>query len=186
MNADRIRRQKGFVLIMTMLILLILTILVVNAVRSSTLEEQMAGSYMDRNRAMQAAERALQEGRIALNTLDAADNPICLDGCGVDAAGAVVQLTPGATCASLSPNCATAMPGAWADASGKEVVLTKASDGKEVTRASYRMILLDDPLREPDKAGLGCKAYSIMGRGQGFDSRTAVILQTVAYVCPLT
>ena len=56
-------KERGFVLIISMLVLLVLTILVVNSVRNSVLGEKMAGNYMDRNRAMQAAEQALRQGK---------------------------------------------------------------------------------------------------------------------------
>ena len=39
-------RQRGFALIMSMLVLLMLSIVVLNAVRSNVLNERMAGAYV--------------------------------------------------------------------------------------------------------------------------------------------
>jgi type IV pilus assembly protein PilX len=174
MNACHIRKDGGFAMIMAMIILFVLTILVVNAVRGSSLSEQMAGSYMDRNRAMQAAEQALREGETKLMTLNTATNdPICLDpqGCKVAADGSV----------TLIATQVTTMPGSW-DATADKTQITQVTD--QATNAWYQIAFLAPALMDPTKVTDGCMAYSIMGKGQGIDTRTEVILQTVAYVCP--
>lgn len=58
--------QRGFALIVSMIILLVMTVLVVNAVRHTSLNEKMSGNYMDRTRAFQAAEQGLRQGEAAL------------------------------------------------------------------------------------------------------------------------
>ncbi|MDR1994451.1 PilX N-terminal domain-containing pilus assembly protein [Azonexus sp.] len=191
MNTCNTRKDGGFALIMAMIILFVLTILVVNAVRNSSMSEQMAGSYMDRNRAMQAAEMALREGEAKLATLDAAFNPLCLDGCTVIAGAVAALAAPPTVCtppAATPPLCVSSIPTTWANG-GNESTITfnlTLDDGttKQMT-ASYRIILLDNALRDPSKDA-SCKAYSIMGQGAGIDSRTEVILQTIAHVCPLS
>lgn len=175
MNTCHIRKDGGFALLMAMIILFVLTILVVNAVRGSSLSEQMAGSYMDRNRAMQAAEQALREGETKLMALDATTHyPVCLEpqGCKVNASGTV----------SLVATQVTTMPGSWDD-DADATPITKATD--QATNAWYQIAFLAPSLMDPTKVTDGCMAYSIMGRGQGIDTRTEVILQTVAYVCPI-
>jgi type IV pilus assembly protein PilX len=169
---------------MVMLILFVLTILVVNAVRSASMNEKMAGNYMDRNRAMQAAEQALRKGEAALATVTSGI-PVCLDGCDVVSG---VATTPAA-----NPLGAAEIPVTWASGGNHSdftitIPLTFKADGtvdatKNLT-ASYRVALLADNLRDPVKAAAGCKAYSIMGKGAGIDARTDVVLQTIAYVCP--
>lgn len=52
-------RQKGFVLIMALVFLALLTIIGVTAMNTTSLEEKMAGNMKDRNLAFQAAETAL-------------------------------------------------------------------------------------------------------------------------------
>lgn len=159
-------REKGFVLIVSMLVLLILTILVVNSVRSSVLGEKMAGNYMDRNRALQAAEQALRQGEAAL--LGADSGQTCLSGC---------SITAGAVAASTAS--VNAIPSAWSDP-GSATITTAYG---QLTTAKYQVNQLNDSLRAADKND--CKAYSVMGRGAGVDSRAVVLLQTVVYVCPI-
>lgn len=160
-------KEKGFVLIVSMLVLLVLTILVVNSVRSSVLGEKMAGNYMDRNRAMQAAEQALRQGEAAL--LGADNGQTCLNGCAITA-GAV----------SASSAAVNTIPSVWAD-SGSATI---AKAYGQMTTGKFQVTQLNDALRAADKTD--CKAYSIMGRGEGVDSRAVVILQTVTYVCPIS
>jgi len=56
------RKQRGAVLIVALVILLVLTIIGIAGVQNSTLEERMAGNYRDRFTAFQAAETALRFG----------------------------------------------------------------------------------------------------------------------------
>ena len=60
------RKQEGAVLVVTLMILLVVTLLTVSNMRSSVLEEKMAGNTNDRNVAFQAAESALREGEVFL------------------------------------------------------------------------------------------------------------------------
>lgn len=51
-------RQTGAVLIVSLLLLLVMTLIGVTAMRTTALEERMAGGMLDRTRAFQAAESA--------------------------------------------------------------------------------------------------------------------------------
>lgn len=66
-------RERGAVLIVSLVFLLVLTVLGVAALRNTTLEERMAGNLRDANLAFQAAEAALREGEqfLQLATLPA-------------------------------------------------------------------------------------------------------------------
>ncbi|HYC48333.1 MAG TPA: PilX N-terminal domain-containing pilus assembly protein [Thermoanaerobaculia bacterium] len=57
------RRQRGAVLIVTLLFLVVLTMLGVTAMTSTTMEERMAGNTRDASLALQAAEAALRDAR---------------------------------------------------------------------------------------------------------------------------
>ena len=57
----KINRQRGSALIVSLIILLILTIVGVQGMRTTTLEEKMAGNYLDNQVAFEAAEHALLE-----------------------------------------------------------------------------------------------------------------------------
>src|SRR3982074_3444186 len=63
MNAKALERQRGAVLIVSMLFLVILTMLGVTAMTSTTFEERMAGNARDAAIAHHAAEAALREAR---------------------------------------------------------------------------------------------------------------------------
>lgn len=63
-------RQQGVVLVVSLVILLLLTIIGVQSISSTTMEEKMAGNYQNSQLSFQAAEAALREGEeLVLNTL---------------------------------------------------------------------------------------------------------------------
>ena len=55
-------RQQGAALIVSLLLLLIMTVLGVTSMRTTTLQERMAGNLRDNNLAFQSAEAALRQG----------------------------------------------------------------------------------------------------------------------------
>lgn len=174
-------RQRGFALIMSMLVLLMLSIVVLNAVRSNVLNERMAGAYMDRTRAFQAAEQAIQQGKAALMS----NTAVCFEsalGCSFAANGTATAIASGT-------QLPTSMPESWAGA-GTPVAMTLASSQTGRSSGSFAIT------RFRDAGGQGlqktingtfdsnCKAYSIMGRGQGTDADAVVIIQVVTWLCP--
>jgi type IV pilus assembly protein PilX len=58
------RRQRGAVLIVSLIILLIVTMLAVGSMQNTMLEEKMAGNSSDRNLAFQSTESAVREAEI--------------------------------------------------------------------------------------------------------------------------
>jgi len=54
------REQRGAVLIITLIMLVLITLLTLSSVRSTTMDERIAGNARDRNKAFQAAEAAVQ------------------------------------------------------------------------------------------------------------------------------
>ncbi len=61
--------QRGAVLIVSLLILLILTVIGVSSMQSSTLEEKMASNSRDRNIGFQSAETAMREAETYIESL---------------------------------------------------------------------------------------------------------------------
>jgi type IV pilus assembly protein PilX len=61
--------EKGVVLIVGLLILLVMTILGVASLQTTSLEEKMAGNIRDRDLALQAAESALRDAESWLETI---------------------------------------------------------------------------------------------------------------------
>ncbi len=62
-----IKQQQGIALIISLVILLVLTILGVQSMSTSVLEERMAGNYRDKKMAFEAAESALKAGEAFLS-----------------------------------------------------------------------------------------------------------------------
>jgi type IV pilus assembly protein PilX len=159
------RKQEGFVLIIAMILLAVLSLLVIHGVSATTMGEQMAGNHMDRARAQMAAEQALTQGLAVLQT----NGVDCLEGCN-------------GTHGTKAKNTTAALVSAWSDTGAQTASNTawSATSGDPVASAKYSITWQDNTaFDKPD-----CKAYSVMGRGQGFNSNTVVILQTIAYVCP--
>lgn len=163
-------KEAGFALIVSMIVLAVLSILVVNAVRTTALSEKMSGGYMDRTRAQQAAEQALRLGEAVLlaNAKAVAETDLCITGCAIPATGTPTVSTTTTEMASIS----------WVDAD--------ARSDSDAPNSKFIVKLLPDSALPPAKVTEGCKPYSIMGKGFGLDSRTAVVLQTVAFLCPIT
>lgn len=76
-------RQRGFTLVLSLLLLLILTILGVTAVNISTLQEKMSGNLRDQDVAFQASESALRYAELAVNQmwLSGKPTPISVNSC---------------------------------------------------------------------------------------------------------
>lgn len=56
------QKQKGVVLIVSLVLLVLVTLISVSSMKNTILEEKMAGNFKDRNSAFQAAEAALRDG----------------------------------------------------------------------------------------------------------------------------
>lgn len=156
------KKNKGFILIVAMLLLAVMSIVALVAMSNTTVGERMAGAYTDRGRAQLAAEQALTQGVAFLR----ANSVTCLDtACDNTNMAGTAPLHAGA-----------ALPSAWTGANSVAITLA-ANQG---TNASY----LINYLSNAAFAQTNCRGYSVMGRGVGLNSASAVILQTVAYICP--
>ena len=62
MNSQLPHKQQGLALIVSLIMLLIMTLLAVNSMQTTVLEEKMAGNYKNRNMAFQSAEAGLRAG----------------------------------------------------------------------------------------------------------------------------
>lgn len=172
MNKEQ-KTQNGFVLIVSLILLVAVTLFVMAGMRSSTVSERMAGSHMDRGRAKLAAEQAITQGLAALRT------------------GGSICVEVGCTSANLATTgvayTTAVLPSAWSDTNAIDVTTATG----QLTSAKYLINWLNNssftnPV-PPSVIPTGkedCKAYSIMGRGVGLASTSVVVLQTIAYVCP--
>lgn len=166
------KAESGFALLMTLIVLVILSMVVLGSIKVNILNERASGNYMERALAYQAAEQALQQGKLFL-----VDNSaICFDGtvgCTITA-GAIAALPDTTVLSSV-------LPTVWDSSKSKSVSLVsnQASNGAfMVTR------LADTTLtRANGEVVEGCKAYSIIGRGVG-KGNSETLLQTVSWLCP--
>lgn len=62
-------KQQGIVLVISLVILLLLSIVGINAMMTTSLDERMSANLKDHNTAFQAAEAALREGEGVVNAL---------------------------------------------------------------------------------------------------------------------
>ena len=63
------RKQRGAILVVALIFLLVMTVLILASVRGGVMQERMASNLYDRSLAFQAAEAALREGeRYVLET----------------------------------------------------------------------------------------------------------------------
>ncbi|WP_097462271.1 pilus assembly PilX family protein [Mangrovitalea sediminis] len=113
----KMKTQKGSVLLISLVFLLLLTIVGVTAMNISTLQEHMAGNYRDQDLAFQAAEAALLEGEqwvksnsfelsqvytnpqaTGVNAFTATcNNGLCFDGTFPSSSAPVTSCVPGTT-----------------------------------------------------------------------------------------
>jgi type IV pilus assembly protein PilX len=187
MMTSRKKNQEGFVLVVALVLLAIVSLLAVNGMGVTTMNERMAGNHMDRGRAYAAAERALTQAQDFLR----ANADTCL------AAGCIGRDEPGITGTTVlqgtgASHSGTVLPSnsEWdrnfeADA----VDVTDRVDGLDVptpageASSKYLINWLNDPVfNAPGR--VDCKSYSVMGLGIGRDTDTEVLLQTVAHICP--
>jgi type IV pilus assembly protein PilX len=62
------KKQRGIALVVSLIMLLLMTLLSVSSMKSTLLEEKMAGNYKSRNTAFQSAEAGLRAGETYLAT----------------------------------------------------------------------------------------------------------------------
>ncbi len=60
--------QRGAILVISLIILLVMTVLGISSLRSATMQERMSGNNLDRQLAFQAAEAALRAGERVVET----------------------------------------------------------------------------------------------------------------------
>jgi type IV pilus assembly protein PilX len=77
-------KQRGVVLLVGLIMVLLITIVSLAAIRGTGLQENMAGNMRDRNIAFQAAESSLREGEFILSPLNTKGMPdfACTPGAG--------------------------------------------------------------------------------------------------------
>jgi type IV pilus assembly protein PilX len=148
MKQPRFRRQQqGVVLIIALVILVLVTLVGLSTIRTTTMEERMAGNSRDRDKAFQAAEAAVQHclGLVDANTY------------------AATKLTP--TSAGTSPH--------WETAANWD---TSSSNSFAVAISDTTAKLAQDPRCMVETLG-SSGSYRVTGRAVGASAETVVMLQ---------
>ncbi len=175
MMKRNILKQKGAVLFVGLMMLLVMSLIAVTSMQGAALEERMAGNTRDTLVALQAAEAALQEGETVLNT--GALNLIDFDADGTD--GLYNNSDP-----ELWQNIAWVANDsrAYATANG----YTKPANVTSVPRYVIQHItetqvapqLLVQGYGEGE-AGKTIQLFRVTARGTGGNNNTEVVLQSV-------
>jgi type IV pilus assembly protein PilX len=184
-------RQRGAVLVISLLFLVILTILGVTAMTTTTFEERMAGNTRDVGLAFQAAEAALRDARRDINGIvvpgfAAPRNPPVSgktgfgDGTDVDngtcTATGLCRPTPyvattGIPPATLSVNMQAAPSVAYGAYTGAPALAGVSAQPRYVIEA------LCLPRHDDTLGATHCNFYRITARGYGGNPNTQVTVQ---------
>lgn len=168
-------RQRGAVLIIGLVMLLLLTIIGLASIRGSGLQEQMAGNIRDKNVAFQAAEASLRAGEEIINGV----SPPSFT-------GSVVGYYPDLN----KPSAMRPRPVAWTGANWDawSVQLATSTLSQVYEQPRYAMERLTVPAASTNQGAcvdFECKAkvpdpiyYRITSRGKGGTLDAEVILQS--------
>jgi len=155
-------RQKGSALLVSLIILLVMTILGVQALSTTMLEEKMSGNYRDNQLAFEAAEAALRAGEAWLETHITPPDPSDTAADGVWSFGELDYTDD-----------------TWWTANGDPV------NTDFTLLASQPMYAIEEQQRVSDDEELGSNAqeprryfYRVVARGVGGSSNSVVLLQT--------
>jgi len=174
-------QERGIVLVVALVMLVLITIIGMTSIRTLTLEERMASNTYDRNLAFQAAETALREGEALANT-----QSLNINGPNGAFPGAI-QTTACATthCANGLCNLPNPVCGeVW-------LSLTGANDWRNATTPNtalagnnpqYIVEYLGNtfPCNPQDITSIAnCKRYRITARAEPGDGRAMVMLQSL-------
>lgn len=161
--------ERGSVLIVSLIFLLLLTIIGVGAMQSATLQERMAGSTKDSNTAFQAAEAALRSAEEYLS--GATIGPFN------GSAGLYVQCTGGKT----GTECTIPV---WSDRSSKGWVKRSGTLAGVSAQPEYIIQQMttadpsqDEVVGDTVNLGSGLPFYRVIARGYGTSDNTMVVLQ---------
>jgi type IV pilus assembly protein PilX len=176
--------QTGFVLIVALVLLLVLTLLGLAATQSTSLEERMAGNARNHDLAFQAAEAALTAGINCVTT----NSPLCDKFSSLSTGGAgAYQFIPGSTVTLWT------QPGFWTNPANTLSYGTyPGSSLPQVATQPQFIIEQLPPVAAPGGSlgtaqfgggGPGIMRWRITSQGTGGDKSSVVMLQAVYQCC---
>ncbi len=178
-----VRRQRGTVLVVSLVILLAMTLIGITALQKSIMEERMAGNLKDRNVAFQGGEAGL---RVALDWLDGLLTPPVAKSDGGNkvwtecSAGTTVHVATGCP-ANTAPDVA------WAETAGNYVAYTNSdfadNDSALSGVAAQPKIVIEERYSPPldfqkQAKGAGVHHYTVSALAYGGRADTRSLLQT--------
>ncbi len=166
-------RSRGAALVVGLLILLVITIIGLSSMRSTLLEERMAGNLRDRARAFEAAEAALRAAEASL--LNSSPRPVASAGGPVWPADGPDPDTTNATPWWFEPS----VDGSWWSSNATPASLSASAP-------AVPAYVIEELQFVPDGGALnigqgtqpGRWFYRITARATGADAATEVLLQT--------
>ncbi|WP_148713816.1 pilus assembly PilX family protein [Chitinolyticbacter meiyuanensis] len=166
-------RQSGFVLITSIMFMLVLTLVVVYAVRSATIYERVAGNNRNYSQAFQAAEFALQQARgtlVDIPTIPSTNS--CISGlCGKDTDISIFNNPENwISNSNLNKSCAV-------NDSCNTSGASKAISFPGASSQQPRYII-----KELNSSG-SCAFYEITAFGKGGNASSGSILRSVVKAC---
>ena len=172
------KRQGGFVLILGMVILVVLTLIGISNMRISIMEERMSGGFNDRaNLAFESAELALREAEEYLNGVVV--GPFDSSKSGLHAVipnGDEYNFWKGSACSATAFNWTAGACSYVALPSAKQLPHT-AAPPRYVIEQYADAVVSGGSVRAGQPKQVS-KVYRITARGVGGQMSTAVILQT--------
>lgn len=164
------RGQKGVALVIALVLLVLMTLVGLAAMRGVTLEERMTSNTYDRSLSFQAAEAALREAEVIVNTNR--PTPAALAAC---VAGVCGSPNPANLERWLDPALEPPNPAGWWAA-------TAVTHGAITLTPQYLIEYLGDtfPCQPGNPASTNdCKRYRITARSAPGAGRSVVMLQSV-------
>lgn len=166
-HKQRYFRQKGSALIIGLIIVLMMTLLGITTLRTTALQERMAGNERDLNVAFQSAEAGLREV-IQNGNL----NPALFDGSNPAYSKQITSFTD----ASNTPVSEFTYWTSVFNWGTQSLNATKPAGSSDAPQYHVETI----PLRDPN--GKAHRLYKITVKGKGASSRAEVIIQGTKYV----
>jgi Tfp pilus assembly protein PilX len=171
--------QRGAVLFVSLVVLMVLTIISVTAMQSSTLQGKMAYNLQDRNKATQAAESAAryawaQLGGAGYGVGEFISNSTSS---GLYDARAENTVTGSKLAADWQAIASAAWP--WDDATKRAAMPNKITSGDPMKLAAPPQFAISmyDPALRKGSENRKCIPYRIIGAGQGSNSATWVLVE---------
>ena len=181
------QQQKGSVLVIGLIILLVITFIGISSISSSRLELKMANNDRNRNLALQAAEAALREGEQVADSTNAKAlaNDDCIGGYCTSRGNEIAAGSTAIFCTGAY------VPERWETGCGGTSLEVWTTNGRSIAYAGTSLPdVVEDPryiiefLTDVDCPGspagaLDCELFRITALGYGGTETSPVMLQSI-------